>query len=101
MSEVQELGDKEPVGFVMPSSPEDRKKIMDAMNEISAAMTRKEGESSYIKETINDLYDKFKIPKKMLNRFARDNHKSNFREGLSVDSDYETFVGTLVPTALD
>lgn len=82
--------------FVMPSSPDDRKKIMDAMGEISASMTRVEGEKSYIKETIADLHEKFGIPKKMLNRFARAHHKSSFHEELGADDEFEAMCQTLV-----
>lgn len=82
--------------FVMPSSPADRKQIMDAMIEISAAMTRVEGEKNYIKETIADLHEKYKIPKKILNRFAKVYHKQNYTEELGIDSDFETMVQILV-----
>lgn len=83
-------------GFVMPSSPADRKAIMDAMMEISASKTRMEGERDFQKEAINDLYDKFKIPKRLLSRFANAYHKQNYTEVLAVDSDFETLVETLV-----
>lgn len=82
--------------FVMPSSPDDRKKIMDAMDEISACMTRIEGEKSYIKETIADLHEKFDIPKKMLNRFAKCHHKQSYHEELGADDEFETLCQTLV-----
>lgn len=82
--------------LVMPSSPADRKAILDSMGEISASMTRKEAESTFIKEAISDLNQKFNIPKKLLNRFARDFHKSAYSESLGANSDYETLVETLV-----
>jgi len=86
--------------LVMPSSPDDRKKIMDAMGEISSAMTRMEGEKDYIKETLNDLSEKFQIPKKLLNRFSRVYHKQNYSDELGANSDFETLVEILVnPTA--
>jgi hypothetical protein len=82
--------------FVMPSSPDDRKKIMAAMNEISASMTRIEGEKSYIKETISDLEEKYQIPKKMLNRFAKAHHKANYHEVIGADEEFQTMCETLV-----
>lgn len=83
-------------GFVMPSNPADRKHILDVMNEISASKTRSEAERDFQKEAINDLYDKFKIPKKLLNRFAKAHHKASYTEELAVDSDFETLVDGLI-----
>lgn len=82
-------------GFVMPSSPADRKHIMDVMNEISASKTRVEGERGFQKDAIGELYSKFKIPKRLLNRFAKSHHKSAFAEELAIDSDFETLVDAL------
>lgn len=83
-------------GFVMPSSPADRKHIMDVVKEISASKTRMEAEKDFQKEAHNDLYDKFKIPKRLMTRFANAYHKQNYSEVLAVDSDFETLVATLV-----
>ncbi len=85
-----------PQTFVMPSSPADRKAIMDAMGEISASMTRMEGEKNYIKETIGDLSQKFQIPKKLLNRFAKTYHKQTYADELGQDSEFETMVQLLI-----
>lgn len=82
-------------GFVMPSSPADRKHIMDVMDEISASKTRAEAERDFQKEAINELHDKFKIPKRLLNRFAKAHHKASYTEELAVDSDFEAMVEIL------
>lgn len=82
-------------GFVMPSSPADRKHIMDVMNEISASKTRVEGERDFQKDAIGELYSKFKIPKRLLNRFAKAHHRAAFSEELAIDSDFETLVDAL------
>ena len=41
--------------LIIPTSPADRKKIRDAMTEISNAFARIEGERSYVKEAV-DVY---------------------------------------------
>lgn len=82
-------------GFVMPSSPADRKHIMDVMGEISASKTRSEAERDFQKEAISELYAKFKIPKRLLNRFAKSFHNQSYTEELAVDSDFETLVEVL------
>lgn len=92
--------DAEPTaaGFVMPSSPADRKHIMDVMFEISGSKTRTEAERDFQKDAIDDLSKKFNIPKRLLNRFAKAYHRSAFQEELSVDSDFELLVDTLTNT---
>lgn len=82
-------------GFVMPSSPADRKHIMDVMGEISASKTRAEAERDFQKEAIGELFQKFKIPKRLLNRFAKAFHRSAFTEELAVDEDFEAMVEIL------
>jgi hypothetical protein len=82
-------------GFVMPSSPADRKHIMDVMGEISASKTRSEAERDFQKEAIKELFDKYRIPKRLLNRFAKSYHKQSYTEELAVDSDFETLVEVL------
>lgn len=82
-------------GFVMPSSPADRKHIMDVMDEISASKTRAEAERDFQKEAISELHDKFKIPKRLLNRFAKAHHRASYTEELAVDSDFEAMVEIL------
>ena len=60
----------EPVELVLPSSPEDRKKLKQAFQEISNAKLRILSERDYIKDTIADLHEKFKIPKSSLRKIA-------------------------------
>lgn len=82
-------------GFVMPSSPADRKHIMDVMMEISGSKTRQEAERDFQKEAINDLSKKFNIPKRLLNRFAKSYHKSAFNEEIAIDADFVAMVEIL------
>jgi len=85
-------------GFIMPSSEADRKIIMDAMQEISHAKSRMEGEQTFVKEAISELVDKFKIPKRLLNRFAKAYHRQTYTEELGQNSDFEHMVEILVKT---
>lgn len=63
--------------FVIPSDPTTIKKIQDVCFEISASMTRQEGEKDYIKESIAELSEATDIPKKHLAKIAKLYHKSN------------------------
>lgn len=71
------------------SNPEDKKKIMDAVREISSSLTRGEAERDLIKEIIKDVSDTFQIPKKIVKKIAVTYHKQNLTE---VEADHEEFV---------
>ncbi len=78
------------------SSPADRKKIKDALNEISASMTRMEGEKDFIKETIKDLSQNYQLPRKYLNKMARIYHKQNFQVTQQETEELESLYTTIV-----
>lgn len=64
----------------MLSNPEDRKKLMNGIKEISNSFTRIEGERELIKEIIADLSEKFDLTKPVLRKIARTYHKQNYNE---------------------
>lgn len=76
-------------GIIIPSSPEDRKRIKTCMEEISNAFTRVEAEKDYIKEAIQSLSEEVDIPKKVLNKMARVFHKQNLPEVVGDVEDVE------------
>ena len=63
--------------FIVPTDPTVIKQIKDACFEISASMTRSEGEKDFQKNAITDLATATDIPKKHLNKIANLYHKSN------------------------
>ena len=74
----------------MISSPADRKKFKDAIQEISNSMTRKEAESDLIREVVKELNAEFQLPKKIINKIAKTYHKQNFTQELQDHEDFET-----------
>ena len=62
----------------IPSSPTDRKAILDCMKELSASMTRTEGEREFQREAIKELCDNLELSKKTFRRMAKVYHKQNF-----------------------
>lgn len=85
----------------MISSPADRKKIKDAMDEISASMTRIDAEKDLIKEIIVELNDNFKISKKILNKMAKTYHKQNFINEQQDHEEFETLYSEVVELKSD
>ena len=78
------------------SSPADRKKIKDALHEISGSMTRIEAERDYIKEAIKELADEFKLSKRTLNKMARVYHKQNYSQEVANHEEFEGLYETIV-----
>jgi archaellum component FlaC len=72
---------------IVPSSPEDLKRIKDAMQEISNSFTRIEAEKDFQKEALVSLEEDVGIPKKYLRKMARIYHKQNMNQ---IKSEMET-----------
>jgi Zn-dependent M32 family carboxypeptidase len=71
------------------SSPEDRKKIKDAVQEISNSMLRMEAERDLIKEIVKEVSDNHQIPRKIIAKIAKTFHKQNLTQEIA---DHEDFV---------
>lgn len=85
----------------MITSPADRKKIKDAMEEVSNSMTRIDAEKDLMKQIISDLHDNFKISKKILNKMARTYHKQNFLNEQQNHEEFETLYQEVVDLKSD
>ena len=73
----------------IPTDPTIIKQIRDCMEEVSGAMTRMEGEKSFIKEAIAALSEAVELPKGALGKMARLYHRQNVSE---VAADQEAVV---------
>ena len=80
---------------IIPSSEEDRKRIKDAMEEISNSYTRTEAERDFVKEAINSLAEDVDIPKNILRKMARIYHKQNMADVVSEVEDIEALMESL------
>ena len=80
---------------IVPSSPEDRKKILDALVEISNSLTRIEAERDLIKDILVSVEDKFELPKKYTRKLAKIYHKQNFTEVQEEQDTLETLYETV------
>ena len=77
----------------------DKKKIKDALSEISNSLTRCEAERDFVKEVLLDIHEQFKIPKKTLSKMAKVYHKQNFNEEVALNDEFETLYQTLTNEA--
>ena len=83
------------------SNPEDRKKIKNALQEISDSMTRMEAERDLIKDIIQDVSDNHKLPKKYISKMARIYHKQNFQITQQETEELESLYITVVNPVQD
>lgn len=83
---------------IVPSNPNDRKIIFDAMKEISDSMTRIDAERDLIRQTINDVCDTQKLSKKTFRRMAKVYHKQNFKQEIAEQEEFETLYETVTNT---
>jgi len=69
---------------------EDLKSIKDALTEISNELDIIGQHKDAIKDVINAVYDNYNIPKKVIRRLAKAQHKNSFQEELAQDSEFES-----------
>lgn len=81
--------------MTLPSSPEDRLQLLDAIKEISASMTRTEAERDLIKQLKDDICDQLQLNRKVLNKLARTYHKGNFTEENELHENFAQLYDTL------
>ncbi|MFZ9611164.1 MAG: hypothetical protein ACO294_10735 [Methylococcales bacterium] len=74
----------------LPSDPAARKAIKKCMDELSASMTRIEGERDLIKEAINNCCEEYEMNKKTFRRLAKVYHKQNFSREVAEHEEFET-----------
>jgi septation ring formation regulator EzrA len=74
----------------LPSDPAARKAIKRCMDELSASMTRIDGERDLIKEAITNICEEYELSKKTFRRLARTYHKQNFSKEVAEHEEFET-----------
>lgn len=74
----------------LPSDPAARKAIKRCMDELSASMTRIEGERDLIKEALTNICEEYELSKKTFRRLAKTYHKQNFSKEVAEHEEFET-----------
>lgn len=82
------------MSIIIPSAESDRKKIKEAMTEISNSMTRIDAEKDFQKAAIEDLSDEVGIDKKYLRRLANTYHRQNLVEVTTEADDLQSLYET-------
>jgi hypothetical protein len=79
----------------IPSNPADRKKIEQALQEISNSLTRSEAERDLVRDIIKTTCDQFELDKKIFRRMARVYHRRNYSEEVAEHEQFETLYETI------
>lgn len=81
------------------SNPADKKTIRDALQEISNAMTRIEGERDYIKESIKTITDRYPvISKKVFRKMIKVYHAQTYTQEVEEHEEFENLYETITKT---
>lgn len=66
--------------YNLPSNPNDRKKIKDALYEMAGALQFIDDKRQFINDVASGLSEEFDIPKKIANKLAKTLHKNNYSD---------------------
>jgi hypothetical protein len=85
--------------MTLPSTPEDKLKLLGALKDISTSMTRMEAERDLLKGIKKEICDDLQLNRKVLNKLARTYHKGNFSEEQELHKDFESLYETVTKKA--
>lgn len=85
------IGHNNPFVSVESLTAEEKKKLRGAIIELNNSMTRVAAERDLQKQTINEIFDQLGVEKKMIRRMSKTYFKSNIREELEENENFEKY----------
>ena len=83
---------------ILPSSPEDRKRLVDCINEVVGAMTRKQGEATFISEATKEIGKSLKIKPAKIRSLASRVYKGDSIKRVETTSEEQAVLEILYKT---
>jgi hypothetical protein len=80
---------------VLAMSPEDIRKVADAIETLNDSMTRVAAERDLVKETVNKLHEEIGFPKRLLRRLAKTHYNRSFEMDTQENRDFESAYETI------
>jgi cyanate lyase len=80
----------------MLTNPNDQKRLVGAMKELSNSMTRVEAEKDFQKEAIDSVAEELNLEKKYIRKLATIYHKQNMTQFKQENEEVETLYEILV-----
>jgi hypothetical protein len=84
----------------MNITPQDKKKLEDALKEMSTSMTRVEAERDLQKNLIGDICEELDLNKKVFRKLAKVYHKQNFADEVATHQEFESLYETVTKTTV-
>ena len=78
------------------TNPADKKRIKDALFEISGSFARMEAERELIRDIVKTLADDFELSKKQVNKIARAYHKQNYSQQVAESEEFQELYESLI-----
>lgn len=75
---------------IVPSNPEDRRKIKQSMQTISDEMTKIAGIRSFINEEVKAISEKYDLPNRYVRKLANAYHLQNFTKAQAEADEFES-----------
>lgn len=82
--------------IVIPSSPEDQKKIFAAVKEMADSFTRAESEKDLQKDIVERVFGEFGLDKGAFKKLAKIYYKQEFDKQQKNQEDFETLYETII-----
>lgn len=82
-------------------SPDDKKTLKKAIRELNDSFVRVAAERDLQKEIINEMNDKLGVDKKLVRRLANVYFKSNFKDEVEKNEEFELFYELVVEKTVD
>ena len=72
------MASKSPLPTIVPSNPKDCEVILDAIKEADSSLIRIDSEREQIAAIVDEIHEKFELPKPQIKRLISTYHKQNF-----------------------
>ena len=84
--------------YTLPSDPKDRKKIKDAIYEMSGVLQQMDDKRSFMKDIAKGLKEEYGLPPKVSAKMAKTVFKHNYKDVLAESSTFEVVYENLFET---
>jgi hypothetical protein len=79
----------------MNLTPQDKKKLENALKDMSASMMRQSAERDLQKNIIGDICEELDLNKKVFRKLAKVYHKQNFADEVATHQEFESLYETV------
>jgi hypothetical protein len=86
-------------GLVLPSSPNDQKRLKDSLNEMVNSLAKIKAEQEHKGDIATHILEEFGIPKKLVNKAATAIFNETYQQIAAESQDLETLIEYIRPSS--